>query len=102
MAFWNLDDLQLEAFRPGITSKAEIGSDLIMVCMEIGAGMEDPGHEHNFDQCGIVLQGRIEMFMESERRTLGPNESYFLPAGRQHGYKTFDEPVRLLDISRKA
>ncbi|MBW2283550.1 MAG: hypothetical protein JRF65_02995 [Deltaproteobacteria bacterium] len=88
MAFWDLDSLRLEAFRPGITSKAEIGNDLIMVCMEIGAGMEDAGHEHPFDQCGIVLQGRIEMFIDSERRILGPNESYFAP-------------VKILDVSLK-
>ncbi len=35
MAFWNLATLQLEQFRPGIMSKAEIGNDLIMVCMQI-------------------------------------------------------------------
>ncbi|MBW1786377.1 MAG: cupin domain-containing protein [Deltaproteobacteria bacterium] len=101
MAFWDLDSLRLEAFRPGITSKAEIGNDLIMVCMEIGAGMEDAGHEHPFDQCGIVLQGRIEMFIDSERRILGPNESYFAPSGTRHGWKTFDEPVKILDVSLK-
>ena len=31
MAFWNLSALQLDEFRPGIMSKAEIGENLIMV-----------------------------------------------------------------------
>lgn len=61
MAFWNLAALQLEEFRPGIMSKAEIGDDLIMAYMEIGPGKEDTGHEHPFDQCGIILEGQIEM-----------------------------------------
>jgi hypothetical protein len=40
MTFWNLNALQLEEFRPGIMSKAEIGNELIMVCMEIDLGKE--------------------------------------------------------------
>jgi quercetin dioxygenase-like cupin family protein len=75
MAFWNLGTLQLEEFGPGIMSKAEIGENLIMVCMEIGPGKEDTGHKHPFDQCGIVLEGQIEMFIGEERKLLNSNES---------------------------
>ncbi len=101
MTFWNLGNLQLEEFRPGILSKAEIGDNLIMVCMEIEAKKEDTGHKHNFDQCGIVLDGQIEMYVGEERKLLNPNESYFIPSGVEHGWKTFDTPVKLLDVSLK-
>jgi mannose-6-phosphate isomerase-like protein (cupin superfamily) len=101
MAFWNLGTLELEAFRPGIMSKAEIGDNLIMVCMEIGAGKEDTGHKHPFDQCGIVLEGQIEMFIGEEQRLLNSNESYFIRSEKQHGWRTFDKPVKVLDISLK-
>jgi len=101
MAFWNLGTLQLEEFRPGIMSKAEVGDNLIMACMEIGAEKEDAGHKHTFDQCGIVLEGQIEMFIGEDRRLLNANESYFIPSGEQHGWKTFDQSVRILDISLK-
>ncbi len=101
MAFWNLGTLQLEEFRPGIMSKAEIGENLIMVCMEIDPIKEDTGHKHPFDQCGIVLGGQIEIFIGEKRKRLKPNESYFIPAGEHHGWKTFDTPARVLDISLK-
>jgi quercetin dioxygenase-like cupin family protein len=101
MAFWNLGTLQLEAFRPGILSKAEIGDNLIMVCMQIDQGKEDIGHEHPFDQCGIVLEGQIEMVVGQDRRLLTANECYFIPSGERHGWKTFDRPVKILDISLK-
>jgi mannose-6-phosphate isomerase-like protein (cupin superfamily) len=101
MSFWNLDTLELEEFRPGIMSKAEIGDNLIMVCMEIGPGKEDTGHKHTFDQCGIVLDGEIEMFIGKERKLLNSNNSYFIPSGERHGWKTFNKPVKLLDISLK-
>ena len=101
MAFWNLATVQLAAFRPGVMSKAELGESLIMVCMEIDPGLADSGHAHPFDQCGVVLEGRIEMFVGTERKVLNPNETYFIPAGEQHGWKTFDEPVRVLDVSAR-
>ena len=101
MAFWNLDILKLEAFRPGIMSKAKIGDKLIMVCMQIDPEKEDTGHVHSFDQCGIVLEGQIEMFIGEDYRLLNPNESYFIPSGEQHGWKTFDKSVKILDVSLK-
>ena len=101
MAFWNVGALELEEFRPGIWSRAEIGDTLIMVCMEIGAGKEDSGHTHPFDQCGMVLEGKIEMFVGQERRLLGSHETYFIPSGEQHGWKTFDQPVKILDVCAK-
>jgi len=102
MAFWDLKTMELEQFRPGIFSKACIGEGLIMACMEIGPGKEDAGHEHPFDQCGIVLEGQIEMFIDEETRLLNADEAYFIPAGRRHGWKTFEAPVKILDVTRKA
>jgi mannose-6-phosphate isomerase-like protein (cupin superfamily) len=101
MAFWNLSSIELAEFRPGILSKAEIGADLIMACMEIGPGKEDTGHEHPFDQGGVILEGQIEMFIGEERKRLGPNDAYFIPAGVWHGWKTFERPTRILDVSPK-
>ena len=101
MAFWNLEKEDLAEFRPGIMSKVEIGDDLIMACMEIGPGKEDTGHKHPFDQCGIVLEGQIEMFVGEERKLLNSNETYFIPSGEQHGWKTFSKAVKILDISLK-
>lgn len=99
MTFWNVNTLQLQPFRPGISSKAEKGNDLIMVCMEIAAGTEDTGHAHAFDQCGLVLSGEIDMFVGEKKHLLTAGSSYFIPAGTRHGWKTFDAPVKLLDVS---
>lgn len=102
MSFWNARDAKLEQFRPGVLSKAEIGHNLIMACIEIGPGKEDSGHEHPFDQCGIVLEGQIEMFIGQETRLLSVFDTYFVPAQVKHGWKTFSDPVKILDVSSKA
>ncbi|MBU2053458.1 MAG: cupin domain-containing protein [Proteobacteria bacterium] len=102
MGFWNhLNRLDLQDFRPGIQSRAEFGDRLVMACMEIAPGKEDTGHQHPFEQCGIIVKGKIEMFIGDERRVLGAMETYFIPAGAIHGWKTLDLPARILDVSAK-
>jgi len=102
MGFWNnVINLNLQDFRPGIRSVAEFGDRLVMACMEIGPGKEDAGHQHPFEQCGVVVAGRIEMFIGDERRLIEAMETYFIPAGTIHGWRTFDIPARILDVSAK-
>ena len=69
MGFWDLKALKLEEFRPGIWSKVEAGSNLAMAFMEIGPNKEGSAHSHPFDQCGVVVEGEIEMSI-GERRDI--------------------------------
>lgn len=102
MTFWEkIDKLDLQEFKPGIMSQAELGEGLTMVCMKIKPEMQDKGHEHPFDQCGIVIEGKIEMFVENDRRILKEMDAYFIPSGVFHGWRTFAESVRLFDVSSK-
>ena len=93
--------MNLQEFRPGIRSAAEFGDKLVMAIMEIDPEMEDAGHQHPFEQCGIVVDGKIEMFIGDERSILEVMDTYFIPAGVMHGWKTFKVPARLIDVSAK-
>ena len=97
----SVNHMNLQEFRPGIRSTAEFGDKLVMACMEIGPEKEDTGHQHPFEQCGIVVEGKIEMFIGDVRSILEAMDTYFIPAGVTHGWKTFDVPARLLDVSAK-
>ena len=102
MSFWdNVNMLKLDYFRTGIRSKAELGDKLIMACMEIEPGKEDSGHQHPFEQCGIITEGKIEMFIGDKRQVLKAMDAYFVPSGVLHGWKTFDTSVKILDITNK-
>ena len=101
MGFWNLNTLKLEEFRPGIFSKVESGTNLTMAIMEISSNKEGAEHQHPFDQCGIVLEGEIEMSIGEEKRLLKPLETYFIPAGNNHNWKTAQSSAKILDIVPK-
>ena len=101
MSFWDLTTLKLEEFRPGIWSKMESGANLTMAFMEISANKEGVVHDHPFDQCGIVIEGEIEMSVGEERKWLKPMETYFIPAGISHNWKTSTSAAKILDVIAK-
>ncbi len=101
MGFWNLKSLSLEEFRPGIRSKVESGANLTMAVMEISANEEGLSHDHLFDQCGIVIEGEIEISIADEKRLLKPMETYFIPAGKPHGWKTYNSAAKIVDVAAK-
>ena len=101
MAFWDLKTLRPDEFRPGIRSKLKSGTNLTMALMEIASNKEGTAHDHPFDQCGVVIEGEIEMFVGEEKRLLKPMETYFIPAGVKHNWKTMSLAAKILDIVAK-
>ncbi len=101
MGFWDLKALKLDEFRPGIRSKLESGTTLTMAFMEIASNKEGAAHDHPFDQCGIVIEGEIEMAVGGEKKLLKPMQTYFIPAGAKHNWKTFTVSAKILDVVSK-
>jgi quercetin dioxygenase-like cupin family protein len=98
MGFWDLKTLKLDEFRPGMRSRVESGSHLTMAFMEIAPNKEGTAHDHPFDQCGIVVEGEIEMSVGEEKKLLRALETYFIPAGVSHNWKTTNLSAKILDI----
>ena len=101
MGFWNLKRLKLDEFRPGIRSKLESGTSLTMAFMEIDPNKEGSAHDHPFDQCGVVIEGEIEMSIEGKKKLMKSMETYFIPAGAKHNWKTISSSARILDVVAK-
>jgi len=101
MRFWDLKTLKPDEFRPGIRSKLESGTNLTMAFMEIAPNKEGSAHDHPFDQCGVVLEGEIEMSIEEEKKLMRSMETYFIPAGAKHNWKTISSSARILDVVAK-
>ncbi len=101
MGFWDLKTLKLDEFRPGIWSQLESGTNLTMAFMEIAPNKEGSAHDHPFDQCGVVIEGEIEMSVGEEKKLLKLMETYFIPAGIRHNWKTMALSAKILDIVAK-
>ena len=101
MGFWDLKTLKLEEFRPGIRSRLESGTNLTMAFMEIAPDKEGSAHDHPFDQCGVVMEGEIEMSVGEEKKLLRPMGTYFIPAGIKHNWKTMSLAAKIFDVVAK-
>jgi quercetin dioxygenase-like cupin family protein len=66
--------------------------------MEMTPNKEGPAHDHPFDQCGVVLEGEIEMSIEEEKKLMRSMETYFIPAGVKHNWKTVASSAKILDV----
>jgi quercetin dioxygenase-like cupin family protein len=101
MSFWDLETIRLDEFRPGVLSKMETGANLTMAFMDIAPHKEGAVHSHPFDQCGVVVEGEIEMRIGQEKRILKPMMTYFIQAGENHSWKTNSFLARIVDVTVK-
>jgi len=63
----------------------------------------DPGKGHNFhkhpdqEEVVLVISGKVEQWVDREKRILGPGDSAFIPAGVVHAsFNGGDQPARII------
>ncbi|HPC03077.1 MAG TPA: cupin domain-containing protein [Syntrophales bacterium] len=73
-----------------------------IIFMTFEEDVDLPEHSHAA-QAGFVLEGKIEMVLDGERKTFTKGDRYYIPAGMRHSGKIFagyaditffDEPGR--------
>ncbi len=83
---------------PGVVARTFWGERMLMAVVDLEPGAEVPLHSHPHEQCGIVLEGRLELTIAGESRWLEPGAVYVIPGGVQHSARAGDEAVRVLDV----
>jgi quercetin dioxygenase-like cupin family protein len=99
-AFQHLDwsAIPVEAVAEGITRQMVTG-DRLMVCrLTLAAGTVTAVHSHVHEQITLVERGRVDFFVEGQRRTAAAGEVLLFPSGIQHGATMLEEEVVLIDI----
>lgn len=74
--------------------------DALIIFYHFKEATEVPMHAHG-GQWGIVIEGSFELTVGDETRTVGPGESYEIPAGVMHGANV-PAGVRLIDVFEDA
>ena len=98
MGFIDLDSMDKKSLREGIQSRIVSGEKMMMAFMDVEANMNDPGHSHPHEQCGIVIEGEIEMSIGDVVKLCKKGDIYFIPGDLPHGGKTFENPCLVLDV----
>jgi len=83
---------------PGINAKTFWGEKMLAAVVDLDANVHLPRHSHPHEQLGIVIEGEIEFDVAGEVKRLKPGEVYVIPGGVEHEARTFDHPVKVLDV----
>ncbi len=83
---------------PGVRIRTPHGERVMLSQVEFDAGAEVPPHSHPHEQAGIVLDGRLELTIDGDRRVLGPGDAYVIPGNTTHAARPVGGPCRALDI----
>ena len=80
----------------GVRAWISQAEDHQILFLDIEAGADVPPHSHG-DQWGIVVEGEMDLTIGGVTRRCRPGDSYFIPAGVEHGAK-FLTHFRVIDM----
>jgi quercetin dioxygenase-like cupin family protein len=81
-----------------IVARSVHGERLTMAVVELDPGAVAREHSHENEQLGVVLQGTIDFRVGDERRTLGPGETWCIPANTPHEAIAGPEGTVVIDV----
>ena len=91
-AFYRSDELS--EIGKGPISFRQVGDNLFGRTLQILKERYEPGGDtgriplvHDGEEGGIVLSGRLEVTVDSERRILGPGDAYYFESRRPHRFR---------------
>ncbi len=83
---------------PGIQARTFWGEKMLVAVVDLDPHVHLPMHSHPHEQAGIVLEGEIEFVVAGETQRLKAGDVYVIPGGVEHEARTFDHPVRVMDV----
>ena len=98
MPFYQVSEIEPFELLPGLRIRAPFGENLMLSYLEFDRDAVVPFHSHPHEQGGIVLQGKIELTIGDDARTVGPGALYIVPPNTPHRAAAVDGPAAVLDV----
>jgi quercetin dioxygenase-like cupin family protein len=98
MPFIDLDAEPALEIQPGCRSRLPYGKNMMMSYLEMDDGAEVPLHSHPHEQCGVVLEGRLELTIGGEVREVPPGVLWIIPPNTPHRARARAGRVVVLDV----
>jgi transcriptional regulator with XRE-family HTH domain len=59
---------------------------MLLVEIDPGSGSGEQGYSHAGEECGIVFEGILDLWIDGEKRTLGAGDSFRFPSTKTHRF----------------
>jgi transcriptional regulator with XRE-family HTH domain len=66
--------------------RAPSSLQMLLVEIEPDSGSGEQGYSHAGEECGIVIEGILDLWIDGERRTLGTGDSFRFPSTKVHRF----------------
>lgn len=84
----NLVDIEsqpvIDVWGDAVRARRIEGDRITLALVELAPGAVVPGHEHDAEQLGMVVEGSVLFTVGDERRELGPGGTWRIPSHTPH------------------
>jgi quercetin dioxygenase-like cupin family protein len=74
------------------------GDRLTLAVVELAPDAVVPGHQHEAEQLGMVIEGSVLFTIGDERRELGPGGTWLIPSNVPHQVTTGPHGATVIDL----
>jgi quercetin dioxygenase-like cupin family protein len=74
------------------------GERITLAVVELAPDAVVPGHQHEAEQLGMVIEGSVMFTLGEERRELGPGGTWRIPSNVPHQVTTGPRGATVIDI----
>lgn len=98
----NLVDIQdqqvIDVWGEAVRARRVQGDRMTLAVVELAANAIVPGHHHEAEQLGMVIEGTVSFTIGEERRELGPGGTWRIPSNVPHQVTTGPEGATVIDL----
>ena len=91
------DEIEWEPVSDQVSRKVIMGSNMMMVLYKFAEGCTWPMEQHEAEQCGYVVKGKIEFTTGGRTLTLTAGDSYMIESMAPHESHYVEETI-LVDL----
>lgn len=98
----NLIDVQdlpvIDVWGQAVRARRVEGERITLALVELAPDAVVPGHQHEAEQLGMVIEGSVTFTIGDERRELGPGGMWRIPSNVPHQVTTGPAGATVIDL----
>lgn len=98
----NLVDIEtqpvIDVWGDAVRARRIQGDRITMAVVELAPDAIVPGHQHEAEQLGMVIEGGVTFTLGDERRELGPGGTWRIPSNVPHQVTTGPAGATVIDL----
>lgn len=98
----NLVDLEslpvIDVWGSAVRARRIEGDRITLALVELAPNAVVPGHQHESEQLGLVIEGSVVFTIGDEQRELGPGGTWRIPSNSPHQVTSGPDGATVIDI----